>query len=198
VNNLPSVRLLLIPPVLASIVVGAGSGLIALGFAMRSYDISTAGSIAIIWTGCGILVGFLWGGLVWSDKILQAYQPKIYETNTQKQSATIRIELVGDNQVDWVDMPDGIDVEQLISLATLVKQNNYNFGHSLSGPGRPLSRSQYETLRDLLVSRGLAKWINPNGRNQGVVLLHPGRALFKELTLRKPESAGLLRYLGDQ
>ena len=58
-----------------------------------------------------------------------------------------------------------------------------SFSHAgLAGPGRPLSRSQYEVLRDAMISRNLCYWINPASHAQGCNLTHAGQSVLKHFT----------------
>jgi len=72
---------------------------------------------------------------------------------------------------------------------------------ALTGANRPLSRSEFNTMRDLLMLRGLMKWKDAEIHTLGVELTPPGRSTFRKLaagdftttprihTLRAPEYA---------
>ena len=78
---------------------------------------------------------------------------------------------------DWLDLP--IDTPRMIAISERVLDGG-SFSHaSLAGPGRPLSRAEYETLRDVFLSRGLARWINPEAHSQGLRLTSKGRAVSR-------------------
>ena|SRR3990170_3213804 len=54
------------------------------------------------------------------------------------------------------------------------------FSHAgLAGPHKPLSRSEFEALRDEFVARGLAVWRNPEAHGQGLELTAAGRAMCR-------------------
>lgn len=71
-----------------------------------------------------------------------------------------------------------VNREQMIA-ASVAMVEGANFGHNLSGPGQPFSRSDFESLRDLLIRRGYAKWVSTHARNRGVYLTGKGQALVK-------------------
>lgn len=186
-KHLP-VRLLLVPPLLSSAVVGFGAGLVAFGVALKDQS-AVAYQIAMIWSGSGTILGFLWGATIWMDKMAGVYEMRVYGSDTRavdnKPAAPVRVELRDEGPyhlgIEWLDLPGGITLEQLVETAKLVVRNDYNFGHYLCGAHKPLQRGQLEALRDLMVSKDLMRWNNPHARNQGLRLLPSGRQLFRQL-----------------
>lgn len=80
-------------------------------------------------------------------------------------------------QGDYLDLP--ISYDQLIDLADLLTSGG-SFSHaSLAGPGKLLSRTDYERLRDLWISRGLVRWASPRTHFQGLQLTAKGRAVVR-------------------
>ena len=181
-NKLP-VRLLLLPPVIAAGVVGIGASIIALGYSIKTGDPLY---IVLIIGGTGVILGFLWGSIVWSERLAHIYQPRVYESaDSLKKPDPVKIEVARGSgsylSVDILELPCGIEMEQLIKTGKLLTQNNFSFTHTISGNGQPLSRQQFESLRDLLIARGLAKWRSEKSRQLGCELTHPGKSLFKQL-----------------
>ncbi len=77
----------------------------------------------------------------------------------------------------WAELP--ISRESIDSVARRIAAGA-SFSHAgLAGPGRPLSRSEYEVLRDEFIARGLAYWINPDSHSQGVELSRAGVAVME-------------------
>ena len=50
-----------------------------------------------------------------------------------------------------------------------------------TGSGNPLSRSQFDRVRDNLIARGLARWVDPKARSQGTELTPAGRAVMRRI-----------------
>lgn len=179
--------LAIIPPIVSSIIIGVGAWLIAYGMGMGEHEV-IAHEYTYILSGSGAILGFFWGTLVWTDKLARIYKPgtmRKLDAETPKEPGVVRIELREDNDgyfsAKYIDLPAEISMEQLKAIATHLVSNGFVFSHALSGRHMPLNRSQFEVLRDLLISRGLAKWNNPQARNQGVVLTKAGESLFRKL-----------------
>lgn len=80
-------------------------------------------------------------------------------------------------QGDYLDLP--ITQEQLLEIVDRLTSGG-SFSHaSLAGPGKPLSRADYERLRDLWISRGLVRWTSPRTHFQGLQLTAKGRAIVR-------------------
>lgn len=203
-------RILFIPPVISSVVLGAAAGLIGFGLSVGDTP-EVAREVFSITTGAGMIVGFFWGSIVWTDKLIDAVQPgRKIQFNTYAQTVSrpealgprpVRIELHNKNSgflnVDYLDLPADIQLKQLIEIGKMLVSTEYAFSHALSGKYQPLNRSQFEALRDLLIARGLARWNNSNARNQGVMLLPAGKSLFRQLaTYQEGRLPKLLSVLG--
>ena len=50
-----------------------------------------------------------------------------------------------------------------------------------SGSGALFSINEYRQLRDILIARGLMRWVNPDAHEQGLSLTAPGVAVFEAL-----------------
>ena len=186
---------MLFPPIVAAAVIGIGIGLVALGIALASKS-SSAFQISLIWAGTGVILGFLWGSIIWADKLAQMYNPRQYaaEVATIKtEPEPVRLEIVdrtaGQFKVDWIDLPADITLQQMVKLGKLLQQNDFKFGtRDVSGKYKPLSRAQYEILRDLLVKRKFAYWESGDDRRtQGVALRAIGKTLFFLLATYSPD-----------
>ena len=70
------------------------------------------------------------------------------------------------------------------------------FSHAgLAGPHKPLSRSEFEALRDEFVARGLAVWRNPEAHGQGLELTAAGRGMCRKFAeLPEPGRITLLPH----
>jgi hypothetical protein len=181
--------------VVTTLIVGFSCAIVGFGMSMKSEDVV---QLTVICFGIGALIGFV---------TIYNYQRRkddlaLFETNLAANKdlppsdsntieiesiLKIRIELVREDDgfisVDWFDLPGDISARQLIDTGKLLVDNKMNFSHAISGNGRPLTRPQFEDLRDVMVARGLAKWRNQHSKNQGVVLNQPGVRMFKQLAL---------------
>ena len=92
----------------------------------------------------------------------------------------LRIEVAGEgNRLAYLDLP--AEPEQLIALARGILNGVPLAESSWCGRGRPFSKAQFRVLRDELIARGLATWVNPRSRAQGVELTAAGRALMRRI-----------------
>lgn len=78
----------------------------------------------------------------------------------------------------WFDLP--IDEEKVIAAALeLQRGRDFSMG-SMAGKGKPLSRAEYECLRDELILQALCQWVNPHAHAQGVYLNGAGREFMRK------------------
>lgn len=94
-------------------------------------------------------------------------------------SPTTRIDLIDERdgyQVQRAELP--IDPERL-ALVSYQVQHGAPFSHGLAGAGKPLSRSQYESLRDYMLSRSWLTWRNPYSPKDGLELTLAGRSVVR-------------------
>lgn len=90
----------------------------------------------------------------------------------------IRVELVQDagQHTSLIDLP--ASPEQLQALVTgILRGKSFTLNAWLGTFTRP----EFETLRDVLIMRGLARWKNENVHHQGADLTPAGKAVFKRL-----------------
>jgi hypothetical protein len=111
-------------------------------------------------------------------------KPRIYPTTT-------KVEIVARDPSGayragvWADLP--VDPAAMAEVARRINAG-VSFSHAgLAGPYKPLSRSQYEALRDAMIARGLAYWINPASHSQGVCLSRAGDAVMRHFATPHPK-----------
>ena len=136
----------------------------------------------------GGLVGAITAMLAWlvilgCDSIVTPIKNKGVGIVPLKQQTT-KIQIVGDASSfqagRWLDLP--CSVQDLAQIAKRL-QAGASFSHAgLAGRYRPISRSQYEALRDVMLQRGLLYWINPAAHSQGVELTRAGRAVIRHFS----------------
>lgn len=78
----------------------------------------------------------------------------------------------------WHDLPGGLVKLQAVALAI---EGGAKFSHGLSGPGKALTRGQYEGLRDCLLEHRYLRWKDQGSRKEGVRLTARGAALMRTL-----------------
>lgn len=87
-------------------------------------------------------------------------------------------------RLSFIDLP-GSD-RQLISLAQGILNGKGTGEASWTGAQGPFSRSEFSALRDALIRRGLATWLNPNAHAQGWELTAAGRAVMRKIAQLEP------------
>lgn len=79
----------------------------------------------------------------------------------------------------WMDLQ--ISRGQLTEVAKLLQRDPTFSAARLAGKGKPLSRAEWEHLREAWIERGLVVWVHDRARSQGAVLTPAGRGLVKKL-----------------
>jgi len=79
----------------------------------------------------------------------------------------------------YFDLPIGR--KKSIAVANRFAQTENFSMATMVGAGNPLSRKEFEDLREYFIENGLAYWINEYSRNQGVALTRAGGAMMKRL-----------------
>jgi len=196
-NKIPD-KVLFIPPLLSAGVFSLVAVLVAIGFLLFN-DSENPVAVVFIASGIGGFVGFVWGTFVWSDRLARMYEPRIFPQEAEiptEMKHTVRIELAdlttdGMGEVKWIDLPEGITIKSLAITADILRTNGWNFSHSICGGSKPLTRKQFETLRDLMIANGLAEWKSPHSHNLGVNLTPPGKSMFSKISLPHEKGRGL-------
>lgn len=94
----------------------------------------------------------------------------------------------------WLNLP--LDMDTLKGAAEYCLKTG-EFSHAMSGPGKPMTRSQYELLRDEMLRRGLLYWIRPGAKNLGVSLTLIGENTIKQLASREAAHVHTYKNGGD-
>jgi hypothetical protein len=104
---------------------------------------------------------------------------------TQEYQATTYITVVAEDPAGAFQAAQRLNVALdplLISKAASRAIATGNFSHaSLAGPGRPLTRAQYEILRDEFIARGLLYWNCDYAHTRGVSMTRAGREAIEYL-----------------
>ena len=92
---------------------------------------------------------------------------------------TIRLEIREDKRVQRVELP--IDEDMLCTVARAVLHGRAFSHSSLTDRGQPLTRGEFEALRDWLLTSGYARWSDESNRRAGVTFTAKGNALLRGL-----------------
>jgi hypothetical protein len=186
-NNKTPVSLIIVPPIVSGFMLGLTGAMIAHG----------VGSDPWVWGGTGVFIGFVYGTLIWSSLLTKKDDgPKRWDTSMPALAPPTRVQLELRREegnylsVDWLDLPDNLDMGKLKEVAKIVVANSFDFSHAtLAGANKPLMRtSEYEPLRDRLLVLGLLKWKNPSAHNQGLVVTDMGKVFFRTLSTHQPDA----------
>jgi hypothetical protein len=149
-------------------------------------------SCAIVWSII-LLIGLpnprLWGELVGAFIALfswLSYLDRFYEglkaqlpPEKGKKEITVRVNAIQEDGHSGIFLDLPLDLDRFIKICHLISNGrDFSLG-SLGGNGKPLSRSEFEVLRDYFISRGLAYWVNPHSHNPGVRLSPAGRGIIR-------------------
>ena len=172
---IPPTRFLVIPPVISGLVVGSASWIFF-------YSIGVPGRPALSAFAVGLLIGFTLGMSYWTNRVVgySREQPQRQYNLDYDNPDFIETHYTGGGmEGHYVPLP--ITKNQLRLVANLIVQGA-SFSHAtLAGPGKPLTRSEYEALRTRLEQRG---WIAPRNRsspNQGYVIIGRGMEQFERI-----------------
>ena len=166
-------------PLEVGLVTGLAGAIVAFLFGRLS-GIPDALTVAAGWGVAAGMVGFL-GVILWLGALLRDYliPSPVKETPAKRES--LRVEFAdytnGLNYpgVSWSFL-QGIDGERFQKMCTLLAVNPDLSMARFCGRGKLFSRSEYEQVREALISNGLARWRNPRAPSQGVELSAAGRA----------------------
>lgn len=77
----------------------------------------------------------------------------------------------------FLDLP--FDQEKFAEVCKFMVRHDLDFSQAgLSGPGKPLSRSEFQAMRAELIGKGLAQWKN-RSKSQSTQLTPSGRGIVK-------------------
>lgn len=196
-SKLP-LSLVIVPPVVSGFMLGLTGAMIAHGLEHNPW----------IFGGLGIFAGFVFGAMIWSSILVDAYKPpKKWDLTTHTPEAKpmrVQVELRREEgnylSVDWLDLPDNMDMNKLKEVAKVIVSNNFDFSHAtLAGANKPLMRtSEYEPLRDRLLVIGLLKWKSASAHNQGLAVTDMGKVFFRKLSAHQPDAvSSFMKWMRD-
>ena len=171
----------------------------ALGIGLAAYIASflICLGIPLIHVRCAAIVGGLVILLIlainyfmqWKKELLWAFE-KItgrdwnkdgFEGEPQKpRVVSIEITNPDDNNLQYLQIPEAL-FQKLPMIALLMKAGKPFSEGAMTGTGRPLARSEFHQLRDILFERGLAAWRNPDHPTSGVELTVRGKGVMRQV-----------------
>lgn len=137
------------------------------------------------------------GGVTWSVTwflLLREHRRSLWQVETYQQerlaapapaAAAIGVKLQvqeDDTHFRFAELP--IDRGTLGAVARAVANGRSFTVAGMTGRGKPLSRSQYETLREWLFSADYARWVDDGNHASGVEFTAKGRAFWRALAER--------------
>lgn len=139
----------------------------------------------------GVIVGLAGALLTWWDTqnrwagavryVLAGPDPDLLQLEPgpdPEPAQLVRVELKDDRTTQLIDLP--ASPAQLDSLAAGILAGKGLTVAGWVGIGKPFTRGQFETLRDVLINRNLARWIN-GSKAAGCELTPAGRAVIRRL-----------------
>lgn len=139
------------------------------------------------WLGWGLAAGggtfcISWlGGLTWWRSRIEniGKHDQVIPAEYPAEVVRVQVEQNAGHWVDYLDIP--LDREKLVSVSKAIAGGAGFSLSALGGKGKSLTRSEFESLREYLVSHGLAFWTRPGSHTRGSELTAAGRALFRRL-----------------
>lgn len=102
-------------------------------------------------------------------------------------------------QGQYLDLP--IEWKRMVMLSKTIFARGYVFNHGLTSreAGNPLTRGEYEVLRELFLSRNLIREKTPGVQRSGFVFTNPGKAFIRMWADLPPYSRDELKaYIQEQ
>ena len=135
---------------------------------------------AVLWSwSIAALVGAGVAFAAWLVMQLPKSDPANLPTLPKQQ--TTKIQIVGDSSSfqagRWLDLP--VSQATITQVAKRLDAGGTFGSASLAGPGKPLTRGEFENLRDEFIKRGLAYWRDPAHHAQGCELTKSGQAVIR-------------------
>jgi hypothetical protein len=106
--------------------------------------------------------------------------PAVKQYNTTQLAVTVQEPKSPYHWGVFMDLP--IDDEQLERVCAILNRDPRYDGARLYGPGRPMSRGEFEQVRDIWIQRGIVQWVNDRAHQQGAILSPVGRASVRRVT----------------
>ncbi|MCP4428259.1 MAG: hypothetical protein GY803_27540 [Chloroflexi bacterium] len=97
----------------------------------------------------------------------------------QPDPVLVRLQVIEDGAIKYANLP--IPIETLKTMARAIVNGRSFSVSEWTGAGRPLSRSQFETLRTWLLNNDYAEWVDPDNRRSGVTFSPAGWAFWRGL-----------------
>lgn len=91
----------------------------------------------------------------------------------------VKLRIDRDNGADFIKLP--FDTPTLRRVALSLKAGKPFTVNGMTGAGAPLSRAEYNSLRDAMLDHGFIAWKDAANRNQGVEFTAEGDALLDEI-----------------
>jgi hypothetical protein len=99
---------------------------------------------------------------------------------------TTRVELIKTDQDHNVVEGEYLDLPATPEQLGLLAEGNSLTVNGWSGPGKPFTRSQFETLRDELLHRGLAAPLSDKSKKSGFALTVVGKHILTKVSKTTP------------
>ena len=98
-----------------------------------------------------------------------------------QEARVVQIEISNpdNNNLQYLKIPEAL-FEKLPMIAHLLRAGKPFSEGAMCGSGRPLSRSEFHSLRDVLFDRGLATWRNAEHPTLGVILTARGKSVMRQ------------------
>ncbi len=103
-------------------------------------------------------------------------------TGAPQEDRTVTIEITNpdDNNLQYLQIPEAL-FQKLPMIAHLYGAGKPFSEGAMCGGGRPLSRSEFHQLRDVMFDRGLAVWRDPESPTLGVILTVRGKGVMRQM-----------------
>jgi hypothetical protein len=162
-------------------VVLIGAGLICWGLQESARSALVVGGLVM----CVCALYAFWR--VWDDRIYMAIESITGHDWNQDgfvgeppppRTVTIEITNPNNNNLQFLQIPEPL-FDKLPMIAYLLRAGKPFSEGAMCGSGRPLSRSEFHQLRDVMFDRGLATWRNPDHPTLGVILTAHGQSVMR-------------------
>lgn len=126
---------------------------------------------------------------IWDDRIYMAIETITGRDwnddgyiGAPQEGRMVKIEISNpdDNSLQYLQIPEVL-FQKMPMIAHLLRAGKPFSEGAMSGSGRPLSRSEFHQLRDVMFDRGLAAWRDPEHPTLGVVLTVRGKGVMRQL-----------------